>query len=70
MFTRAWWKATGIRVARTAAQALIAAIGADLIGWYGHWYQILATVGTMSLLSFLHAIVSPPPEGQRITRNG
>jgi len=64
MFTREWWKATGIRVARTAAQALAAAIGADLIGWYSHWYQILATVATMALLSFLHAIISPPPESK------
>lgn len=49
-------------MARTAAQALITAIMADMIGWYDHWYQIAATVGTMSLLSFLHAVVAPPPE--------
>lgn len=64
MFTRDWWKATGIRVARTAAQTLIAAIGMDYIGWLGNWLQILALVGTMSLLSFANAVVMPPPESK------
>lgn len=64
MFTREWWKATGVRVARTAAQSLIAAIGADYLGWYSHWYQIVATVATTSLLAFATAIAWPPPESK------
>lgn len=64
MFTRDWWKATGVRVARTAAQTLIAAIGMNYAGWLDNWLQILALVGTMSLLSFANAIVMPPPESK------
>lgn len=64
MFTREWWKATAIRVARTAAQALIAGIGADYLGWFENWLQVLALIGTMSLLSFANAILAPPPESK------
>lgn len=51
-------------MARTAAQALIVAIGADLVSWYTHWYQIVATVATTSLLTFATAIAWPPPESK------
>jgi ABC-type iron transport system FetAB permease component len=64
LFTRDWWKATAIRVARTAAQTLIAGVGMDYIGWLHNWLQILTLVGTMSLLSFANAIVFVPPEGK------
>lgn len=64
MFTKDWWKATGIRVARTMAQALITAIGADYVGWLGHWYQIVILTGTMGLLAFATSIAWPPPESK------
>lgn len=64
LFTRDWWKATGIRVARTAAQTFIAAVGMNLIGWFDNWLQILALMATMSLLSLANAIVAPPPEAK------
>lgn len=64
LFTRDWWKATAIRVVRTAAQTLIAGIGADYLGWFDNWLQILALVGTMSLLSFATAIAFVPPESK------
>lgn len=64
MFTREWWKATGIRVARTAAQTLIAAIGISYVDWLDNWTQVVILVGTMSLLSFATAILAPPPEAK------
>lgn len=64
LFTRDWWNATAVRVVRTAAQTLIAAIGVNFLGWFDNWLQTLALVGTMSLLSFLNAIIAPPPEGK------
>lgn len=64
LFTRDWWKATAVRVARTAAQTLVAAIGMNYVGWIDNWLQVLVWVGTMSLLSFANAILAPPPEGK------
>lgn len=65
LFTRDWWKATAIRVARTAAQALIAGIGMDMVGWFSHWQQIAGLIFTLSLLSFANSILLPPPEGKQ-----
>lgn len=64
MFTKDWWHATAIRVARTAAQTLIAGIGMDYLNWLDSWLQILTLVATMSLLSFANAILAPPPESK------
>jgi hypothetical protein len=62
-FSRPWWVATGDRVARTAAQTVIFAIGANLAGWLDNWQQMLVSVFTMSLLSFAHAVAAPPGDG-------
>lgn len=64
LFTREWWKATAIRIARTAAQTLIAGIGADQLGWINHWWSIVMLVLTMSILSFATAVAFPPPESK------
>lgn len=64
MFTKDWWHATAIRVARTAAQTFIAAVGADYVGWFTSWHQIALSVLTMSLLAFATSVAFPPPEGK------
>lgn len=64
LFSREWWKATAMRVARTAAHTLIAGIGMNYVGWFHDWRQILALIVSMSMLSFCNSILAPPPEGK------
>lgn len=63
----AWWGSAIDRMIRSAAQALAAAILADQIGWFNHFYQIAITVGTMTLLSLLSSIVMAGKTGDRET---
>lgn len=63
MFTRKFWRAAADRSIRTVAQALIALIGSDAMGWFAlDWKFIGVAAGMMGLLSVLNSILMSPPE--------
>lgn len=67
MFTKRWWGKALERMAKTAAQALIALLGTDALGWAHLDYVFIGRTATiMTLLSFLSSIATtkagPDPE--------
>jgi hypothetical protein len=58
MFSRKWWGKTLERMAKTAAQTLIALIGADRMLLELPWDVMWQVTATTTLLSFLTCIVT------------
>lgn len=58
-----WWDEAFDRMIKSAAQWLIGAIAANLSGWFTQWYQLLISIGTGVLLSFLTSILVDPRDG-------
>ncbi|MFI1830669.1 holin [Streptomyces sp. NPDC020412] len=69
MFTAAFWRATGERAIRTAAQATIGAISADQLGLLDvDWGQAASVGGLAAVLAVLTAIAtSGGTEGPGVT---
>lgn len=58
-----WWDKALDRAFKGAAQVLILAIGADQLGWFHSWGQILAASGSAALLSLLTSVFMDPRDG-------
>jgi ABC-type lipoprotein release transport system permease subunit len=58
MFSKIWWGKTLERMVKTAAQALIAFIGADQLITAIDWDTAWQITATMTLLSFLSSILT------------
>lgn len=59
MFTRAFWKATGERMVRTFAQAVVALIGGDGLGLVDvDWGQAFSIGGLAAVAALFTAIVA------------
>jgi hypothetical protein len=69
MFTIPFWKATGERAVRTAAQTLVAALSLDTVGvLHADWGDGLSLAAGAALLSVLTAIAtSGGAEGPGLT---
>ncbi|MEO3978756.1 holin [Streptomyces sp. CAU 1734] len=69
MFTAAFWRSTGERAVRTAAQATIGAIGADQLGLLDvDWGQAASVGGLAAVLAVLTAVAtSGGTEGPGLT---
>ena len=58
MFTNDFWRSTGERAVRTAAQALLALVGTSVTGVLDvDWIQALSVAGLATLLSVLMSLV-------------
>ena len=56
-----WWKAAGIRAAKTAAQSAIALIGTGAVSFTDlDWIQIASVAGVSAVLSILTSIAGLP----------
>ena len=56
-----WWKAAGIRAAKTAAQSAIALIGTGTVGFTDlDWIKIASVAGVSAVLSILTSIAGLP----------
>lgn len=59
MFSRKWWRSTLERMAKTAAQAFIALVGTDWLGFKDlDWPWIGLVVVIMTALSFASSIIT------------
>ncbi|MFD8937337.1 holin [Streptomyces sp. NPDC059578] len=59
MWTLAFWRATGERAVRTAAQAAVAAIGTDALGVLDvDWPQAASVGGLAAVLAVLTAVAA------------
>lgn len=59
MFSRKWWRSTLERMAKTAAQAFIALVGTDWLGFKDlDWSWIGLVVVIMTVLSFASSILT------------
>ena len=58
MFSKIWWGRTLERMAKTAAQALIAFVGADQLVTEINWDTAWQITATMTILSFLSSILT------------
>lgn len=58
MFSKKWWGKTLERMIKTAAQALIAFVGADQLITEINWDTAWQITATMTLLSFLSSILT------------
>jgi ABC-type lipoprotein release transport system permease subunit len=58
MFSKIWWGKTLERMIKTAAQALIAFVGADQLITEINWDAAWQITATMTLLSFLSSILT------------
>ncbi|MDT3395425.1 holin [Streptomyces sp. B1866] len=69
MWTVAFWRSTAERAVRTAAQALVAALGLDEVGvLHADWGDGLSLAGGAALLAVLTAVAtSGGAEGPGIT---
>lgn len=69
MFSAAFWRATGERMIRTAAQATLGAVGADQLGVLDvDWGQAASVGGLAAVLALLTAIAtSGGTEGPGVT---
>ena len=64
MTTWTWWRATLERAIRTAAQTLVAVLGADAADVLTvDWPAALATAGGAALLAVLTAVATPGGPG-------
>ena len=58
---RKWIKAALVRAAKTAAQAAVTLIGADMVSIVSlDWVQILGTCATMAVVSLLTSVAGIP----------
>ena len=56
-----WWKAAGIRAAKTAAQTLVALLGTNAVSIVSvDWVQMLGVALTAAVLSMLTSIGGLP----------
>ncbi|MFE2600097.1 holin [Streptomyces sp. NPDC059396] len=69
MFTKAFWKSTGERAVRTAAQTLVATLGLDTVGViHADWSDGLSLASGSALLAVLTGIAtSGGTEGPGLT---
>ena len=58
-----WWKAAGIRAAKTFCQGLVTLIGSDMVNIVDiPWVTILGVSATMAVVSLLTSIAGIPEE--------
>lgn len=60
VFTKAWFKAAGIRALRTLAQAAIAAIGTGAALGNVDWIKVASTATLAGILSLLTSVAGLP----------
>ena len=58
---KAWWRASGIRAIKTAAQTGVALIGTGAVGFTDlDWARIASVAGVAAVLSLLTSIAGLP----------
>lgn len=60
--TKAFWKAAGIRAARTALQVFIGAVGTATLVQDVNWAVVASTVALSTLVSLAQAVLTGLPE--------
>lgn len=60
VFTKAWFKAAGIRALKTLAQAAIAAIGTGAALGDVDWIKVASTAALAAILSLLTSVAGLP----------
>ena len=60
IFTKAWWKAAGIRAIKTVAQTAIATIGTAAVMSQVNWLAVLSASCLAGILSLLTSLAGLP----------
>lgn len=58
--SKAWWKAAGVRAAKTMAQTAIAAIGASTMITETNWVMVASATVMAGVLSILTSVAGLP----------
>ena len=60
IFTKAWWKAAGVRAIKTVAQTAIATIGTAAVMSQVNWIAVLSASCLAGILSLLTSLAGLP----------
>ena len=60
-YWKKWWKAAGVRAAKTAAQAVIVLTGTDAVNILSlDWVQIIGVAAGMAFVSIMTSVAGLP----------